>query len=353
MLGLESVWFNLHDGFLEGIVRGHKGGLLKATDYQSLSQCENLEDIKMNLAGTDYSSYLQNEAGPMRTSVIVDRCMLKLVDDWKYMRAHADEPLAQFLDYCTYGHMIDNVVLIVTGTLHERDVNELLDKCHPLGVFDNMGTVAVASSMKELYRLVLVETPLAPYFSECLTSDDLDEMNIEVMRNTLYKAYLEDFNKFCQSMGGITAEIMGDLLAFEADKRAINVTLNSIGTELTRDDRKKLFCDFGLLYPHGHFSMAMAEDYDSVRAAVERVPQYRELFSQGSGFGGESQMLERVLFAEEVKRCTLTFDQQFHYGVFYAYLKLREQEIRNLMWVSECVAQGQRGRTQDGIVLTY
>jgi len=337
----------------EGIVRGHKGGLLKATDYQSLSQCENLEDIKMNLAGTDYSSYLQNEAGPMRTSVIVDRCMLKLVDDWKYMRAHADEPLAQFLDYCTYGHMIDNVVLIVTGTLHERDVNELLDKCHPLGVFDNMGTVAVASSMKELYRLVLVETPLAPYFSECLTSDDLDEMNIEVMRNTLYKAYLEDFNKFCQSMGGITAEIMGDLLAFEADKRAINVTLNSIGTELTRDDRKKLFCDFGLLYPHGHFSMAMAEDYDSVRAAVERVPQYRELFSQGSGFGGESQMLERVLFAEEVKRCTLTFDQQFHYGVFYAYVKLREQEIRNLMWVSECVAQGQRGRTQDGIVLTY
>ena len=26
------------------------------------------------------------------------------------------------MDYCTYGHMIDNVVLIVTGTLHERDV---------------------------------------------------------------------------------------------------------------------------------------------------------------------------------------------------------------------------------------
>ena len=36
--------------------------------------------------------------------------------------AQADEPLATFMDYCTYGHMIDNVVLIVTGTLHERDV---------------------------------------------------------------------------------------------------------------------------------------------------------------------------------------------------------------------------------------
>jgi len=36
---------------------------------------------------------------------------------------------------CRYGHMIDNVVLIVTATLHERDVQELLEKCHPLGMF--------------------------------------------------------------------------------------------------------------------------------------------------------------------------------------------------------------------------
>jgi len=36
---------------------------------------------------------------------------------------------------CRYGHMIDNVVLIVTSTLHERDVQELLEKCHPLGMF--------------------------------------------------------------------------------------------------------------------------------------------------------------------------------------------------------------------------
>ena len=37
----------------------------------------------------------------------------------------ADTNLGKFLDYCTYGHMIDNVVLIVTGTLHERDVQVL------------------------------------------------------------------------------------------------------------------------------------------------------------------------------------------------------------------------------------
>lgn len=47
---------------------------------------------------------------------------------------------------------------------------ELLDKCHPLGMFDSIATLAVASNMRELYRLVLVDTPLAPYFSESLSA---------------------------------------------------------------------------------------------------------------------------------------------------------------------------------------
>jgi len=44
------------------------------------------------------------------------------------------------------------------------------------------------------------------------------------------------------------------------------------------------------------------------------------------------------------------FTQQFHYGIFYAYLKLREQEVRNLMWLSECVAQDQKYRIVDGVI---
>ena len=54
-------------------------------------------------------------------------------------------------------------------------------------MFDSIATLAVAANMRELYRLVLVDTPLAPYFAETLSSEDLDEMNIEILRNTLYK----------------------------------------------------------------------------------------------------------------------------------------------------------------------
>ncbi|KAF7036729.1 hypothetical protein CFC21_047289 [Triticum aestivum] len=332
MYSWEMLSFNIHDGFLEAIVRGNRSGLLTQADYNNLCQCETLDDIKMHLSATEYGPYLQNEPSPLHTTTIVEKCTLKLVDEYKHM----------------YGHMIDNVVLIVTGTLHERDVNELLEKCHPLGMFDSIASLAVAQNMRELYRLVLVDTPLAPYFSECITSEDLDDMNIEIMRNTLYKAYLEDFYKFCAKLGGATAEIMCNLLSFEADRRAVNITINSIGTELTRDDRRKLYSNFGLLFPYGHEDLAVCEDVDQVRGVMEKYPPYQSIFAKISY--GESQMLDKAFYEEEVKRLCLSFEQQFHYAVFFAYMRLREQEIRNLMWISECVAQNQKNRVHDSVV---
>ncbi|GJX66354.1 retrovirus-related pol polyprotein from transposon TNT 1-94 [Tanacetum coccineum] len=52
--------FNIHGGYLEAIVRGHISGLLTASDYNNLCQCETLDDIKMHLSATEYGPYLQN-----------------------------------------------------------------------------------------------------------------------------------------------------------------------------------------------------------------------------------------------------------------------------------------------------
>lgn len=349
---MEMITFNAHYGYAEGLVRGYQMGLLGSQQYSALAQCETLDDLKMQLSATDYGNFLANEPSPLSTSTIAEKATGKMVQDFDYLRQNASGDLAKFLEYLTYSYMIDNVILLITGTLHERDTHELLQRCHPLGKFESMPALCVATTVEELYRSVLVETPLAPYFRDCLSASDLDDLNIEIIRNTLYKAYLEDFYDFCQKLGGPTAEAMTTLLAFEADRRVLNITLNSFGTSLSKEDRARLFPSIGRLFPAGNNVLARADDIDQVKAVCDYVPEYRAFFGDATASSdGDSPAdgLEDKMFKEETRLNKIETINQFQFGAFYSWLKLKEQEIRSITWIAECIAQGVRGKLNDEV----
>lgn len=43
MPGYSEFYFNVDHGYLEGLVRGFKAGILTSADYVNLAQCETLE----------------------------------------------------------------------------------------------------------------------------------------------------------------------------------------------------------------------------------------------------------------------------------------------------------------------
>ena len=63
-----------------------------------------------------------------------------------------------------FSYMIDNIILLITGTLHQRPISELVPKCHKLGSFEQMEAIHVAATPAELYNAVLVDTPLGMYY---------------------------------------------------------------------------------------------------------------------------------------------------------------------------------------------
>jgi len=342
--------FNQNAGYFEGLVRGFRAGLLNPMDYQNLVLCEDLEDLKLHLQTTDYDAFLANEPSPLSVSTIDEKLKAKMVSEFQHIRKQAVEPLASFLDFITYGYMIDNVIFLLTGIRHQRDMAELLPKCHPLGLFEEMGSMTIASTPAELYKTVLKDTPIGPFMAQCIAAPDLGEQNIEIIRNTLYKSYLEAFYEFCHQLGGATADVMGEILRFEADRRSFNITINSFNTDLSKEDRAALYPRCGSLFPEGLMMLKECSEPEEVQTVANYYPEYKALFSDvGSGPGEKT--LEDRFFEREVELNKASFEQSFHYGVFYSIIRLKEQEARNIVWISECIAQRHKAKIENYIPL--
>jgi len=69
---------------------------------------------------------------------------------------------------CKY--MIDNVVNIIEGLKNKVDIDNLLSNTDPLGYFPEMRSIKVldGDDYTGLYRDVLIDTPVGPYFMKFL-----------------------------------------------------------------------------------------------------------------------------------------------------------------------------------------
>jgi len=360
------LFFHMHDGFVEALVRGYRSGFLGDVDYHQLTQCENLDDVKLNLQETDYDQFLANESGKLNTAMIQKATLHKLVKEFEFLRSNAEQPLAQFMDFITYEYMIDNVMLLLNGSLKGRNINELIEKIHPLGKIPESTMRSIAaftdasrSSYEDLYQTVLLDTPVGPYFSQFLKESSggaidtseiqnvLEEVQMEIIKNSLHKLYLEDFYQFCQTVGGDTADVMCEVLRARADRAAINITLNSFNTPLNEpsmrtSDRQNLLPSFGNLYPEGTAMLSDVGDEHQLGSVLEKYVAYKKIWEVHLNEETDGKSIDDAFFERDVQMLEIAFDGQCHYGCFYSYVKLKEQEIRNLVWISECIAQNQR-----------
>jgi len=202
---------------------------------------------------------------------ILERCTAKFVDEFRYIQANATGPLASFLEMMTYEHQIEAICFLISSILKGADAESLLAKIPPLGQSPHLRSILAfekiegGEALVELYRTVLVDVPVGRYFSKYFSQElkgdqpgqnlhrVYNEVEIDVIKNMLTKLWLEDFYNFCEALGGDTWGTMKELLEWEADSRAISITINSFGTPLgdvqanRETDRRALYCSFGTL----------------------------------------------------------------------------------------------------------
>ena len=85
--------FNIQHGFTESLIRGMRSTFLTSSDYHHLTQCESLDDAKMNLQETDYgdkvsslttssNSSSNSKTLTMSPSAVQQLCVEKLVEEF-------------------------------------------------------------------------------------------------------------------------------------------------------------------------------------------------------------------------------------------------------------------------------
>jgi V-type H+-transporting ATPase subunit d len=242
--------------------------------------------------------------------------------------------------------MINNTLKMIQSVRSGKNALETYYKLHPLGYYSSIQSVSAVSSIDELYSIVLVDSPIGKFFTKTV-KQDFEEFSMEFIKNLLYKNWIESFYDYVQTLDDITRINMSRILEFEADQTVITITKNSFNlkTELPPDEKLSLYPQIGQLLDF-HVELSKVPDDDKLKELLIPYPEYYDLFTKSTQ--GESMT---DLFAKRsVQLNKWSFDDQFHFGVFYSFLKLKEYEIKNLALVANCITLSAQEKINEKII---
>ena len=359
----DLIFFNVDDGYSEALLRGFRKSILGEQQYTALRNTQNLKDFKSVLIDTDYSDYVKDYT-ETDTSALKMLLKKKLADEIDQVQSVAGPDLDKFIEMIRHKYMIDNVINIIEGIKNKTDKNVIEARNEPLGYLKEISGLLKLDYKKieDLYEDVLIDTEVGVYFSkfleEVLAMSDsknvatinnyLQSLKPEEIKNYLKKIWLEYFYHFCKTLNPTTSEIMENLLKYEADCQTIQIVYNSLAynNQFQEEERKKVIPYFGFLYPETTTQLIKCNSLENLRQILQPFPDYYELVREIPDpkkldeFGLQSGLktLDDLMFKESMKRYSIAFEQQFHFACFYAYIKIKEQEIKNIMLLADMIS---------------
>lgn len=294
--------------FILSDVNGRFDHLLCKADYNSLSQCRTFEDFVIKL--NHYFPFI-NES----MSFTVRELRSKLYDNIIYeLNEFTDKPIL-FLEYfIEYNKIQAFFCTLETGSdaYHTSTVNEFqgLSSCR---------------TPKEAEKLYIRNTSLEKYFLGVSFKEKAEENDMQEMLCHVLKQYFDFY------YGKIETGYFKEIMEIEGDRQIIEICLNG-----------KLLKNKIRYFP---LACTLSAKMQLQLNEVENHEDTKYILSPG---GGDPIS---VMIHKQLRVYSDSFKQYNDLACLYAYFRLKEQEMSNILWIAECIVQDNHECIHDYAIL--
>jgi V-type H+-transporting ATPase subunit d len=309
-------------GYLISKVYGKELLLLTEQDYKTLNQCENIEEFCIKLSRT--YRYISEDMDHTKNE-LKRRLNKTLIDEYNECKKENDSLLSVILDYYIENHEIHNFFFLLQSKHNDPDLDKAFQKIE-IGNFDALKTLKFCKDMHDVQKYCVENSFLKKYFYKVKWAPEFKDNDFQKYQALFLKYHVEDAYTNLSQYG----LFIQDILKTEADRYIIDLTINTINSkEIVGPERKKLFPRIYSLDTKTVDELSNSESIDDIKSTLNDKYNFnKDIYTE--------------LISRELKKYSESFKIHNDISCVYSYLRLREQEIKNILWIVECVLQDRR-----------
>lgn len=309
-------------GYIISEINGKREEMLREEDYNALKRCDSLEEMAIKLSRRYHGL---SEGIAYTKPELKKRLLETLKADFDHYHDVEDKGIRTILNYYMDFHKIQNFFYLLQCKLQDPSLERSFDKIE-IGDFSALRTIKFSNDMDDVQRYCMENSFLKKFEQRVRFKKEFAANNFQVLQTLFFKFHIEEAYRSLND----DMDHMREILRLEGDRQIIEVAANTLGS------KEVVGCKRMELFPDVH---SMDLRTRELLSHVEGLEDMKAILSTRYDFDTD---ISNALIRAELGKYRESFSMYGDLSCVYSYFRMKEQEIKNILWIAECIIQNRR-----------